>query len=76
MTDRLLTADEAAELLGVQVSWLRQQTRAGNVPHVRLGRYVRYDRDDLAAWVESLKHGGGPAWRKYRAGEIAGARGE
>jgi excisionase family DNA binding protein len=47
----LLTAAEAAELLAVPPSWLLAQARAGQVPHVRLGRYVRFDRDQLAAWV-------------------------
>lgn len=38
MTDRLLTADEVAELLAVPVSWVRESTRSGAMPHVELGR--------------------------------------
>jgi excisionase family DNA binding protein len=66
VTDRLLDAKEAAELLNVKVGWIRAQTRAGNMPHIKLGRYPRYDERDLRAWVESLKTGGGPTWRKHR----------
>lgn len=64
--DRLLEADEVAELLGVPVRWVREHTRSGSIPHVPLGRYVRYDRGDVLAWVESLKTGGGPSFRRHR----------
>lgn len=53
--NRLLEAKEVAEILGVGVSWVRESTRSGRLPCVRLGRYVRYDEDDLLAWVESMK---------------------
>jgi len=64
--DRLLDANEVAEMLSVPVSWVRETTRAGHMPVVELGRYRRYDRDDVLAWVDSLKWGGGPGFRKYR----------
>ncbi len=66
MSDRLLEAREVAELLAVPVSWVRQATRDGHVPHVQLGRYVRYDAAEVLAWVDSLRAGGGPAFRKYQ----------
>jgi excisionase family DNA binding protein len=66
MTERLLEANEVAELLSVPVGWVREQTRAGNLPCVTLGRYRRYDAGDVLAWVDSLKSGGGPSFRKHR----------
>jgi hypothetical protein len=36
MTERLLTADEVAELLSVPVSWVRESTRSGRSPVCRL----------------------------------------
>lgn len=68
--ERLLTAGEIAELLGVPERWVREHTRSGAVPHVQLGRYVRYDRGDVVAWVESLKTGG-PSFRRHRPREVA-----
>ena len=65
-TERLLEASEVAELLSVPESWVRETTRAGQMPVVRLGRYVRYDPGDLLAWLESLKSGGGPTFRRHR----------
>ena len=43
-SDRLLDADEVAALLSVPTSWVRQETRAGRMPCLELGRYRRYDR--------------------------------
>src|SRR4051812_35142850 len=37
----LLTAEEVAEALRVPRSWVYAEARAGRLPHVRLGRYVR-----------------------------------
>ena len=53
--DRLLVADEAAALLALPVSWVREATRQGELPHVRLGRYRRYVRADLEKWIEERK---------------------
>jgi excisionase family DNA binding protein len=55
-----------AEYLGVPVSWVYAECRAGRMPHVKLGKYTRIRRDTLDAWIaaleaESLK---GP-WRRY-----------
>jgi excisionase family DNA binding protein len=47
----LLVAEEVAQLLAVPVSWVRQATRSGALPHIRLGRYVRYERDAIRTWV-------------------------
>jgi excisionase family DNA binding protein len=53
----LLDGDQAAELLQVPKSWLMSQAKAGAVPHVKLGHYVRFDRDALLAWVDKRSVG-------------------
>jgi excisionase family DNA binding protein len=50
-TGRLLEAREVADLLAVPLTWIRTATRAGLLPHLRLGRYVRYERDVVLAWA-------------------------
>lgn len=55
--DRLLVAEEVAEMLAVPTSWVREATRSGQLPHVRLGRYVRYDRGAILAWVSEQQPG-------------------
>jgi excisionase family DNA binding protein len=56
--DRLLTAGELAELLGVPTRWIRENTRSGAIPHIALGRYRRYAWTDVAEWLEQQKRGG------------------
>lgn len=51
----LLTTAEAAQRLSLREGTLREYTRRGLVPHIRLGRQIRYDANDLAAWLETIK---------------------
>ena len=46
----LLDANGASALLNVPASWVLAEARANRIPHVRLGRYVRFDADELEAW--------------------------
>jgi len=36
-------------------------TRPGRIPHVALGRYRRYEREAVLAWVEQQRQGGNAA---------------
>jgi len=47
--DRLLDAEELAERLNVPVSWVYEQSRQGNIPTHRLGRYIRFDLQEVLA---------------------------
>jgi excisionase family DNA binding protein len=53
MTEPLLTAAEVAALLSVRESWVREATRDGRLPHLRLGRYRRYRQADIEHWLEA-----------------------
>jgi len=53
-----LTVHEAAELLHVPVSWLYERTRTNSIPHVKLGKYLRFDGEELSAWVDKLRRDG------------------
>lgn len=61
---RLLNADQAGELLSVPKSWVLAEARGDRIPHVRLGRYVRFDPDELAVWWQSRRRG---PWRQSGA---------
>ncbi len=61
--ERLLTASEVAKMLTVPESWVRQETRAGRMPHLELGRYRRYEWLAVVAWLEGQRAG---QWRKHR----------
>jgi excisionase family DNA binding protein len=47
----LYTISEAAEVLHVPFSWLRDKVTAGQVPHTRLGRHVRFTQAHLGEIV-------------------------
>jgi excisionase family DNA binding protein len=63
VSDRLLTAREVAERLSVPETWVREQTRANAIPCLRLGRYVRFEWEAVAVWLEGQRAG---QWRKHR----------
>lgn len=59
---RALSDPEAAEYIGMSVSFLKQSRSNGNREHrtpappfVKVGRAVRYLTDDLDAWLESYR---------------------
>jgi excisionase family DNA binding protein len=53
----LLDSGQAAAILNVPRSWIAAEARAGRIPHVRLGRYVRFNRDELIAWCDGRSVG-------------------
>ncbi|HXN40003.1 MAG TPA: helix-turn-helix domain-containing protein [Solirubrobacteraceae bacterium] len=53
--DPLLTADEVAAMLQVTKAWVYAETRAKRIPHVPLGRYVRYRRSAVLQWIAALE---------------------
>jgi excisionase family DNA binding protein len=64
MNERLLTAKEVADLLAVPVSWVREATRAGRLPYLALGRYRRYSRPAIEAWLQEQQAGPTVAGRR------------
>jgi excisionase family DNA binding protein len=56
---RLLTAAEVADRLSVTPGWVYAATRANRLPHVRLGRYVRFRADTIDRWLAELEGNGG-----------------
>jgi excisionase family DNA binding protein len=51
--DRLLTARDLADRLGVSVETVLRWTRRGDVPAIRLpGGAIRYREDEIECWLE------------------------
>ena len=63
-TSPLVDANQAAKLLGVPPSWLLAQARERKVPHHKLGHYVRFDLDELIAWLDETRIQPGPQPRR------------
>jgi excisionase family DNA binding protein len=56
--DRLLTAREVADLIGVSVRHVEDLTRQGAIPFVPIGRFRRYRRDSIEQWIAEQERGG------------------
>lgn len=52
---KLLLAKDAAEMLAISTRTLWTMTNAGEIPHIRIGRSVRYDPEDIARWIKRKK---------------------
>ncbi|HEY6638602.1 MAG TPA: helix-turn-helix domain-containing protein [Solirubrobacterales bacterium] len=60
MADRLLDADQVAQILGVPKSWVYAASRKGELPTVTLGRYRRYRREAVESWIEGQERESAP----------------
>lgn len=51
----LLMKEEVAEMLGVSVRLIEKRMYSGNrrerIPHVRIGRAVRFRQEDINDWI-------------------------
>ena len=50
--NKLLTPAEIADLLGVQPSTIYKWTHQEFIPHVKLGRLVRFRESEVIRWIE------------------------
>jgi excisionase family DNA binding protein len=55
VVSELLTAQQVAERLDVGTDWIYAQVRAGLIPHLRLGRLVRFHADSIEAWLRDIE---------------------
>lgn len=53
LDEPLLDCEQAAALLNVRPSWVRDATRAGRLPCIRVGRHLRFTRPMLENWAAS-----------------------
>lgn len=55
---RLLNSREAARMLSISPRTLWSLTSSRQIPHLRIGRAVRYRVGDLKNWVTARMNGG------------------
>lgn len=51
----LLTLEQAARLLAVPTSWLKQRVSAREIACTRLGRHIRFTRDQVDALIAACE---------------------
>ncbi|MFH0812847.1 MAG: helix-turn-helix domain-containing protein [Pseudomonadota bacterium] len=49
----LLTAEELATRLSIPKSWIYDRTRDNTIPHVKVGKYVRFSLPDILTWLKA-----------------------
>lgn len=54
---RLMSIRETAEYLSISTRHLWTITNSGQLPNIKMGKSVRYDRVDVDAYIERCKSG-------------------
>jgi excisionase family DNA binding protein len=55
---QLMTVSEIAEALRVPESWVYERTRrrgSERMPHIKLGKYLRFEVADVRSWLETMR---------------------
>ena len=52
MSQNLIGIKTLAERLDVPISWLYARTRTDEIPHYKLGKYVRFDESEVMQWLK------------------------
>lgn len=49
----LLKSEDVCMMLGISVRTLRNLVRRGEIPHLRIGRLLRFDPNALERWINA-----------------------
>jgi len=50
--EKLLTIEQLSELLQVKQATIYQWTHTGFIPHIKIGRLVRFRESDVLEWLK------------------------
>lgn len=53
----LISLKELANKLGVKESWIYQRTRANEIPVVRVGKYLKFNEEEVMEWLKKQNEG-------------------
>ncbi len=59
MTKKYLTFLQTKELLNTTNGHLRSLIFHRKIPHIKIGRLIRFDYEELIQWIDSSKVNGG-----------------
>ncbi len=62
----LLTVHDVAQILKVPISWVYDHARArgrDQIPHLKLGKYLRFTEAEIASWVAARREAVGAGRR-------------
>jgi len=61
--EKLLTIDELAKVLSVKKSTIYQWVHMGLIPHIKVGRLLRFREEDIQKWLISKQVEPSPRFR-------------
>ena len=54
---QLKNVEEIASRLRVKKSWVYQNAESGALPSIKVGRYLRFDPEEIEAWLRKKRSG-------------------
>ena len=57
-TEQLLTVQDVAQRFNVPVSWVYAKAEGGEIVHIKAGKYLRFRRSDIEAYLVAQRRGG------------------
>ena len=57
MTDRLLTAEDVAEIIGMRTDFVYALSRRNEIPHLKFGRTLRFRAEAIDQWLQESERG-------------------
>ncbi|MDP9412303.1 MAG: helix-turn-helix domain-containing protein [Actinomycetota bacterium] len=55
LPEPLLDIAAVAKLLGVSIRHIRRLVLEGRIPYIKWGHYIRFDRAELARWIDAYR---------------------
>jgi len=52
MNQNLIGIKTMAEILDVPESWIYSRTRTGEIPHYKVGKYVKFNESEVMEWLK------------------------
>ena len=52
--EALWTVKDVAAFVGLSVRWVHERTRRGEIPCFRLGTAIRFDPQEIRAWLDKF----------------------
>jgi excisionase family DNA binding protein len=54
----LWTVDDVAKRLAVPRTWIYKAAARGELPSIKLGKYLRFEPEQIEAWLAAQQRGG------------------